>query len=500
MPSIQCRLWRIQNSADLALPPATHPNPDISSPDSQAHSGSSDYPFPPPGLSKPSPMPYSPLDFELTSDRPTTPSTPDSSDSSIWGAFQLDSFIENYNNNIKPASAPSFQPTHTKDPSPSPNSNLLPSSSMSPSICPAYLKKLKSLMSLESGNTTLARPVPRRPPPPPPVNPLMTLRLQQQNFMLKWNKFREKNPHAPAMPSYFNPSRSEAPRCAWTFLRYTGFVNQQTSARRAKDSVFERPLVKLPLTRCRSICDGTRRAQHYGGWGIHAWFAASKHCGACASDTLLKNFLAFRAFETARIQEAQQLREQYAMVMMDPSPSDDPQEAPDPDAVFLSFPYQRSADEPPHTDSFINYNGLDSSSNLSDDSEDWAEDVDKDFLTLQDLDDFDFDNLEDEEGLWHSDEEDDSDRYSDSSSSDTCDNDDISVSVCPTTVSASSELGSDQDKKKGKKLSGGIVLMTLRSEDDDNDDIECIEEAQSRNEEAEALANDLRVVEVQIQA
>lgn len=267
---IQCRLWRIQNSSDCALPPPTHPNSDLPTPDFQADSGPSDYPFPPPGLSRPSAMSYSPLDLELSPDGPPTPSTPlpaDSSDASIWGAFKLDSFIANYCHNVKPVSSPSFHNSHSGDPSP--NSNPLPSStiplSVPPSICPAYLKRLKSLISHEKGNTTPTHPVSRCPPPPPQANPLVALRLRQQAFMLKWNKFRQKNPYAPVMPSYFNPSRSEAPRCVWTFLRdpaCAGFVNDRTGARREKDSVFERPLVKLPLTRCRRSVSTTSILSH----------------------------------------------------------------------------------------------------------------------------------------------------------------------------------------------------------------------------------------------
>jgi hypothetical protein len=200
----------------------------------------------------------------------------------------------------------------------------------------------------------------------------------------------------------------------------------------------------------------------------------------------LKNFLAFRAFEAARIQELQQWQEQFAM---DPSPSPDDlqEEAPDPDAVLLSFPYQRSSEVQLAMDPFINYNGLDSSSNPPDGPEDWIEDADKELFAMHDLD---LDSLEDDDGLWHSDEEDDDDRYSDTSSSDTCENEEISVSVCHTTVTTS-KSDFESDEKKTENISGGIVLMTLHSDDDD------IELVEAHNEEAEGWAT---VVEVQVQA
>lgn len=187
------------------------------------------------------------------------------------------------------------------------------------------------------------------------------------------------------------------------------------------------------------------------------------------------------------------MRERFVMNSA-PSSDDLQEEAPDPDAVLLSFPYQRSADGQQAMDPFINYNGLDSCSNLSHDSEGWNDDVDKELLAMHDLDDLDLDSLEDEDGLWHSDEEDDDDRYSDSSSSDTCENEEISVSVCPTTVTTSSGSGFEGDEKKTENISGGIVLMTLHSDDGDNDVIEVVE---AQNEEADDWA---RIVEVQVQA
>lgn len=56
------------------------------------------------------------------------------------------------------------------------------------------------------------------------------------------------------MPSFFNPVRTEAPGCTWTHLRDPacgGAVNERASARRGRETIFEKALVKLPLTRCR---------------------------------------------------------------------------------------------------------------------------------------------------------------------------------------------------------------------------------------------------------
>lgn len=156
-------------------------------------SPSSTYPFPPPGLSKP-------------------PSI--NSHSSIWSNFQMDSFIANY--------------SHT-----STNHNH------------------------HSTTLTLNPPAPTLPPSspsPPQLNPLIAQRQRQQAFMTSWNRIRGKNRYAPAMPSFFNPARLEAPQCAWNFLRDPacgGAVNERVTARRGRDSIFEKALVKLPLTRCR---------------------------------------------------------------------------------------------------------------------------------------------------------------------------------------------------------------------------------------------------------
>jgi hypothetical protein len=127
----------------------------------------------------------------------------------------------------------------------------------------------------------------------------------------------------------------------------------------------------------------------------------------------LKNLLAFRAFEAARIQEAQQWQEEQLAMILSPSSDDLQEEAPDPDAVLLSFPYQRSTEDQHAMDPFINYNDLNSCSSLSDRPEDWNVDGDKELFGMHDLDDLDLDNLEDDDGLWHSDVDVDVDRYSD---------------------------------------------------------------------------------------
>ena len=222
----------------------------------------------------------------------------------------------------------------------------------------------------------------------------MLHRQRQQAFMSHWNRVRQNNRYAPAMPSFFNPARQNTPACSWNFLRDPacgGDLDGKLNTRKGRESIFERALVQLPLTRCRrcvlslisrlsfpklnivtrltSSCDRIRRGQqNLLGWGIYAWIGPSKHCRYCISDELIKGFLMFRSHGTDRHQEkSQRLQEQQQdRSVMDADESDEG--TIESDAVLLSYPYRTSSSSTPQdhqdqiqnmpTEPFVNYNQI----------------------------------------------------------------------------------------------------------------------------------------------
>lgn len=303
----------LESDSDTSPLPSHSPPPIIAPP-----SPHPSYPFPPPGLSKTSPitlalsptLPQStkdmitpelealsctPRELELKFDQHTTPGTLSAThssepDGSIWTAFQMESFLGNYCHtsgkstspsihnhedgvgcDLRPASVtpfpsprpPTLSPLHwnrlVKDPVPIDDTALTTlntptahtTSPPQPLLIPSAPLPLFSSLPTPPSVQSLHLP---HSAAPPQVNPLMAQRQRQQAFMTSWNRVRQGNRYAPVMPSFFNPARSDAPVCAWTFLRDPtcgGAVNERASARRGKDSVFEKPLIKLPLTRCR---------------------------------------------------------------------------------------------------------------------------------------------------------------------------------------------------------------------------------------------------------
>ncbi len=307
----QCRLRRIQSREDsfrTTCPSATDtatPLPDSDSrlasgasprPDSSTHLTTTSpptspppspptYPFPPPGLSKPStptstrandmvtpefePLPYTSSPSELDFKSGPLPSLPQQTepDGSIWNSFQMESFLGNYCHTTGKSVPSSTHHGDSGDGTGSYSSNC----SGPPSLSPTHWNRLKNpsialQTALKPLTLSMAAPSPQPsllplPPPPlsslsspPHINLFVVHRQQQQAFMTRWNRVREKDRYAPVMPSFFNPVRKEAPDCTWTFLRDPvcgGAVNERASARRGRESIFEKALVKLPLTRCR---------------------------------------------------------------------------------------------------------------------------------------------------------------------------------------------------------------------------------------------------------
>ena len=196
------------------------------------------YPFPPPGLSKPSSAaliaPESDCPPDILQHSSLEP------DPSLWSAFRLESFLGTY--------------CHTTT-SLTTNIDLDPPS-------PSYTTPQPAHHNVDTSKTSISAPKSTLPSAPKsichvsthPANPLILQRQQQQAFMAHWNCVRQRNHYAPAMPSFFNPARQSAPSCSWNFLRDPtcgGDVNEKFSARKAHESIFERALVQLPLTRCR---------------------------------------------------------------------------------------------------------------------------------------------------------------------------------------------------------------------------------------------------------
>lgn len=225
-----------QNAATSTVNSAFHSS--LANSESDFHSSPTDsitYPFPPPGLSKSS----SAALIVSEPDHPPNVLQPSSSESdpSLWSAFRLESFLGTYchtttslttNTDLDPPSPnvttpqPANPNVHT-----SKTLNSAPKSTLTTSICHVSTH---------------------------PANPLILQRERQQAFMTHWNCVRQRNHYAPAMPSFFNPARQSAPACSWNFLRDPtcgGDVNEKLSARKGRESIFERALVQLPLTRCR---------------------------------------------------------------------------------------------------------------------------------------------------------------------------------------------------------------------------------------------------------
>lgn len=255
----QCRLRRIQRehgaydstnsspaskvfSGDVLQSAATSAVHSASSAlaSSESDSGSSatdsiTYPFPPPGLSKSSsaalivPEPdHPPNVLQHSSSEP---------DLSLWSAFRLESFLGTY--------------CHTTT-SLTTNTDLDPPSPNVTTPQPAHLNVYTSKTLNSAHKSTLPTSICHV--STYPANPLILQRQRQQAFMAHWNCVRQRNHHAPAMPSFFNPARQSAPACSWNFLRDPscgGDVNEKLSARKGRESIFERALVQLPLTRCR---------------------------------------------------------------------------------------------------------------------------------------------------------------------------------------------------------------------------------------------------------
>ncbi|KAF9453264.1 hypothetical protein P691DRAFT_81867 [Macrolepiota fuliginosa MF-IS2] len=193
----QCRLRRIQTTLRPVppvpiLPPqptvspppssaaAIHTKPDTQSPatDTDAQSDPSPflsasvvtqqpaYPFPPPGLSKPSAATATPSDMitpeleassctprelELKSDLLASTTTAHSSDSdaSIWGTFQMESFLGNYcHTSSKPFPSPPFHGDNedgTGTQSDSPPASITPSPNLRsspPALSPSHWNRL----------------------------------------------------------------------------------------------------------------------------------------------------------------------------------------------------------------------------------------------------------------------------------------------------------------------------------------------------------------------
>jgi len=347
------------------------------------------------------------------------------------------------------------------------------------------------------------------------VNLFMTHRQQQQAFMTRWNRVREKYRYAPVMPSFFNPVRAEAPGCTWTYLRDPacgGAVNERASARRGRESIFEKALVKLPLTRCRSICDRVRRDQQsLSGWGIHAWISQSKHCKYCMGDRMLKGTLAYWAFEFERVQQEHQRQMEYHhSMLMSPLPLDvtpsyegETQNATDSGAVFLRFPYRNSPnDTSVPNDPWINYNQDTTTSTTrsnpdSNDIDTWSEDLEQRLLAspiIRDLDDFDLEDLEELEGEdGYYDDEDEEGYSSSGSSSDLSESEESDDGQ----VEPSDDGGAQNGKKKEEAKVYGKVLMSFWE-----DDVDCIsvEEIEEVEREEEDWVKDMRIPEVQVQA
>ncbi|KAJ3564284.1 hypothetical protein NP233_g8403 [Leucocoprinus birnbaumii] len=466
-----------------------------------------------------------PRELELKSDSllaPPTTSPPSTSeaDGSVWSAFRMESFLGNYcHTSASRSLTPSLSFHNPSEEASESDFDHLPTSvtprPTPPALSPAHWSRLKDSSANETNSSLNTTPIPAlhspslpssslvsptpRYLPVPHINPLMAQRQRQQAFMSRWNCVRQRNRHTPAMPSFFNPIRQEAPGCSWNFLRDPacgGDVNERLSARRGRDSVYEKPLVKLPLTRCRSSCDRIRRdQQNLLGWGIHAWIAPSKHCRYCITDELLKGFLMFRSYEAERIEQEMRRREEQqeqSILFMnaDEALEDD---CIDSDAVLLSFPYRTPS--VPHdqqdqiqsipTEPWINYQDLDSSSHAhlhthtscvsqspapgksnrrNPDPKDistWSAELEKRLLAspiIRDIDDFDLedDDLEgfDDEDLEYYDsdeEEEEEEEYSSSGSSsptsDSCECGVESGCRCPTIVIGGEAEGDNNDSK-----------------------------------------------------
>ncbi|KXN90548.1 hypothetical protein AN958_04220 [Leucoagaricus sp. SymC.cos] len=488
-----------------------------------------------------------PRELELKSDLlMTPPSTSQQSssetDNSVWSTFRLESFIGNYchtsNNSKSLTPSPPFH-SDNEEGAGLPPASITPRP-IPPALSISHWNRLKDPSSADDTALTLntTMPTPNAPSSVhlasshllsqnachvsvPPINPLMAQRQRQQAFMSRWNNVRQRNRYAPAMPSFFNPVRTEAPGCSWNFLRDPacgGHVNEKLSARKGRDSIFEKALVKLPLTRCRSSCDRIRRdQQNLLGWGINAWLGPSKHCRYCIGDELLKGFLLFRAFEFERYEEElRRRREQGKSILLMTSEAEDPVDS---DAVLLSFPYRTPAHDHHEihqnvpTEPWINYNDLDStdhtrpSRNLkkgsrsnpnSNDIPAWSKELEKHLLAspvIRDMDDFDLedDSLDgfDDEDLENYDSDEDEEEeegYSSSGSSsptsDGCECEDEPSCGRPHIILGENETKSEvvaeieKDPKDKKNIPENAicekVLMSFWEEDDDLDGIDCV--------------------------
>ncbi|KAF9007532.1 hypothetical protein BDQ17DRAFT_1350828 [Cyathus striatus] len=153
-------------------------------------------------------------------------------------------------------------------------------------------------------------------------------------------KKREKNPYAPAMPSFANPIRASAPSQAWLYLPEGKYTGSKPSPRR-----YKHPLLAYEAKqRSRYACD------QYNEPRVPRFFLEScRHCRNCNLDSLCKKLLALKFNQ-----------HQMHLELLDGEEEED-------DASFLSLPALSESGD--FSESEFSEDGLEDSSPFDDEHE-----------------------------------------------------------------------------------------------------------------------------------